>query len=162
MLRLQNNQDRLVVRLRKFLRSALVCVLDEIISPLRQDHLSTTRDVDLRQAGIDLALFVATTVVKDRSTRELGYVVVFDDATQRIKQEKIMAWREVASRIAHEIKNPITPIKLSAERLLRRFATRFEGDDHNVFDSCVRSILVQVDSLKNLVNEFGRFARLPS
>jgi two-component system nitrogen regulation sensor histidine kinase NtrY len=135
---------------------------DDIISTARTNRLNSTREIDLRPAGIEIALFVATTVVYNDDSQELGYVVVFDDATQRVKQEKILAWREVASRIAHEIKNPITPIKLSAERLLRRFSSRFDGDDKTVFESCVRSILVQVESLKNLVNEFGQFARLPS
>jgi len=75
--------------------------------------------------------------------------------------QRATAWREVARRIAHEIKNPITPIKLSAERMLRRFANRFEGDDRVVFESCVESILVQVDALRNLVNEFSKFSRMP-
>lgn len=135
---------------------------EDAMSSWQERSSVATRNVDLRQAGIDLALFVAITAVRNEDEDDLGVVVVFDDATQRAKQQRVMAWREVASRIAHEIKNPITPIKLSAERLLRRFANRFEGEDKDIFENCAKSILVQVDFLKDLVNEFGRFAKLPA
>lgn len=135
---------------------------DQVVGEGGVGMASATREIDLRSVGIDMALFVAVTAVRDEYKDDLGLVLVFDDATERVKQQRVMAWREVASRIAHEIKNPITPIKLSAERLLRRFVNRFEGDDRDVFEKCVESILVQVDSLKNLVNEFGKFARMPA
>jgi two-component system nitrogen regulation sensor histidine kinase NtrY len=98
----------------------------------------------------------------DENGQDVGVVVVFDDATQQIQAQRVAAWREVARRIAHEIKNPITPVKLSAERLLRRYGSQFQGEDHDVFTSCIETILVQVDSLRNLVNEFTKFSRLPS
>jgi two-component system nitrogen regulation sensor histidine kinase NtrY len=71
------------------------------------------------------------------------------------------AWREVARRIAHEIKNPLTPVQLSAQRLRRRYLDRFNDEDP-VFDECTRMIISQVDDLKNLVNEFSSFARMPA
>jgi two-component system nitrogen regulation sensor histidine kinase NtrY len=71
------------------------------------------------------------------------------------------AWREVARRIAHEIKNPLTPIQLSAQRLRKRYLDRFIDDD-KVFDECTNMIIKQVDELKNLVNEFSNFARMPA
>jgi two-component system nitrogen regulation sensor histidine kinase NtrY len=71
------------------------------------------------------------------------------------------AWREVARRIAHEIKNPLTPIQLSAERLRKRYAHLLHGDGA-ILDKCTNTIIQQVDELKNLVNEFAQFARLPS
>jgi two-component system nitrogen regulation sensor histidine kinase NtrY len=71
------------------------------------------------------------------------------------------AWREVARRIAHEIKNPLTPIQLSAQRIRRRYLDRFSDED-NVFDECTQTIINQVDDLKNLVNEFSNFARMPA
>jgi two-component system nitrogen regulation sensor histidine kinase NtrY len=71
------------------------------------------------------------------------------------------AWREVARRIAHEIKNPLTPIQLSAQRLRRRYAARLGGDGA-VFEECTRTIIQQVDELKALVNEFSTFARMPA
>ena len=71
------------------------------------------------------------------------------------------AWREVARRIAHEIKNPLTPIQLSAQRLRRKYINKFDADDL-VFDDCTNVIIKQVDELKNLVNEFSNFARMPA
>ena len=91
-------------------------------------------------------------------------MVVFDDYTQPVKVQRMVAWREVASRIAHEIKNPLTPIQLSAQRIRRRFRQRVEADpdDVKVFDECVDAITSQVDGLKLLVDEFSNFARLPT
>jgi two-component system nitrogen regulation sensor histidine kinase NtrY len=91
----------------------------------------------------------------------MGTVVVFDDLTQLLKAQRMAAWREVARRIAHEIKNPLTPIQLSAQRLRRRYLDRFASDD-TVFDECTTMIIKQVDDLKNLVNEFSSFARMPA
>lgn len=91
----------------------------------------------------------------------MGTVVVFDDLTHLIKAQRMAAWREVARRIAHEIKNPLTPIQLSAQRLRRRYLERFSQDD-TVFDECTSMIIKQVDELKNLVNEFSSFARMPA
>ena len=99
--------------------------------------------------------------IADESGEDLGTILVFDDATEQVKLQRIAAWREVARRIAHEIKNPVTPIKLSAQRLLRRFPGKFTGEDLEVFESCLQTILKQVDSLRDLVNEFSKFARLP-
>ena len=71
------------------------------------------------------------------------------------------AWREVARRIAHEIKNPLTPIQLSAQRLRRRYGAQLRSDGA-VFDECTRTIMQQVEELKTLVNEFSTFARMPA
>lgn len=75
--------------------------------------------------------------------------------------QKMLAWREVARRVAHEIKNPLTPIKLNAQRLVRRFADRFQEDEAQVFRVCTDAILEQVESLTSLINEFASFARMP-
>jgi len=75
--------------------------------------------------------------------------------------QRMEAWREVARRIAHEIKNPLTPIQLSAERLRKRYAKLLEGNGA-ILDKCTSTIIQQVDELKKLVNEFSHFARLPS
>ncbi len=101
------------------------------------------------------------TTLRDENQEFLGTVVVFDDLTHIIKAQRMAAWREVARRIAHEIKNPLTPIQLSAQRLRRRYLDRFNDDD-KVFDECTRMIVTQVDELKNLVNEFSNFARMPA
>jgi two-component system nitrogen regulation sensor histidine kinase NtrY len=104
---------------------------------------------------------VNVTTLKDESNEFVGTVVVFDDLTQLLKAQRMAAWREVARRIAHEIKNPLTPIQLSAQRLRRRYLDRFTADD-TVFDECTTMIIKQVDDLKNLVNEFSSFARMPA
>ncbi|HKX51248.1 MAG TPA: ATP-binding protein, partial [Candidatus Binatia bacterium] len=84
-----------------------------------------------------------------------------EDITQIQKVQRMEAWREVARRIAHEIKNPLTPIQLSAERLRKRYAKLLQGDGA-VLDKCTTTIIQQVVELKNLVNEFSQFARLPT
>ncbi len=96
-----------------------------------------------------------------------GYVVVIDDLTELLRAQKAAAWQEVAQRIAHEIKNPLTPIRLSAERLLRhasrRTETTAEGDEFpGVVSECARLIGQEVESLRSLVDEFSRFARFPA
>ncbi|NLV25281.1 MAG: HAMP domain-containing protein [Deltaproteobacteria bacterium] len=111
--------------------------------------------------GNSLTLLIHITTLKDDSGTAIGTVIVFDDLTQLIKAQRMAAWREVARRIAHEIKNPLTPIKLSAQRLRRRYLDRFQ-EGETVFDECTEMIIKQVDELKVLVNEFSSFARLPS
>jgi two-component system nitrogen regulation sensor histidine kinase NtrY len=81
--------------------------------------------------------------------------------TEIVKVQRMEAWREVARRIAHEIKNPLTPIQLSAQRLHKRYAERLK-DDGALFEECTRTIVTQVEELKTLVNEFATFARMPS
>ena len=93
-----------------------------------------------------------------------GFVLVVEDLTDVVKAQKATAWREVARRLAHEIKNPLTPIQLSAERISRNMERLSHIDDRTtgVVRECVDSIIGEVDSLKELVDEFGRVARLPS
>jgi len=91
---------------------------------------------------------------------ELGTVLFLEDVSQLAKVERMEAWREVARRIAHEIKNPLTPIQLSAERLRRQLAKRSDGDAKLV-DECTRTIIGEVEDLKRLVSEFSAFARMP-
>jgi two-component system nitrogen regulation sensor histidine kinase NtrY len=86
--------------------------------------------------------------------------VVFEDLTQLQRAERAAAWREVARRMAHEIKNPLTPVQLSAQRLQRKYGDKL-GEDGSVFKECTQTIIDQVEVLKNLVNEFSRYARMP-
>ncbi|HXT53163.1 MAG TPA: ATP-binding protein [Candidatus Eisenbacteria bacterium] len=91
----------------------------------------------------------------------LGVMLFLEDITQIQKVQRMEAWREVARRIAHEIKNPLTPIQLSAERLRKRYA-RVLVEDGAILDKCTATIIQQVEELKKLVNEFSQFARLPT
>ena len=103
---------------------------------------------------------VATALVGESGASE-GVVLVFDDVTPLIRAQKVAAWREVARRLAHEIKNPLTPIQLCAERLRRHFSTAPPAAKALV-DECTETIVGEVESLKGLVDEFSQFARMPS
>jgi len=89
----------------------------------------------------------------------IGALLFFEDVTELLKVQRMEAWREVARRIAHEIKNPLTPIQLSAQRLRKRYAKELGG---SVLDECTKTIIAEVEVLKNLVSEFAHFARLPA
>jgi two-component system, NtrC family, nitrogen regulation sensor histidine kinase NtrY len=125
----------------------------------KQDTIS--RQVTLPLKETNLTILFNLTILRDESGEFMGTVVVFDDLTNLIKAQRMAAWREVARRIAHEIKNPLTPIQLSAQRLRKRYLTRFEAEDR-VFDECTAVIIKSVDELKTLVNEFSSFARMPA
>jgi two-component system, NtrC family, nitrogen regulation sensor histidine kinase NtrY len=103
---------------------------------------------------------VAAALVGEGGAPE-GVVLVLDDVTPLIRAQKVAAWREVARRLAHEIKNPLTPIQLSAERLSRHFAAAPE-QAKAIVDECTTTIVGEVESLKMLVDEFSQFARMPS
>jgi len=90
-----------------------------------------------------------------------GYVVTFDDITALISAQRQAAWAEVAKRIAHEVKNPLTPIRLSAERLSRKYAAQV-GDERETFQKIVGTIIRQVDTIGRLITEFSAFARMPA
>jgi two-component system nitrogen regulation sensor histidine kinase NtrY len=90
-----------------------------------------------------------------------GFVVTLDDITDLMAAQRRSAWADVARRIAHEIKNPLTPIQLSAERLKRRFGPRVEAEDRKVFDQCTETIVRQVGDIRRMVDEFSGFARMP-
>lgn len=115
----------------------------------------------LHHDGQAFTLLVTATPLTDEHGDLLGGVCFFEDVTQIIRVERMEAWREVACRIAHEIKNPLTPIQLAAQRLQRRFAPQL-SDPQGVFNECVQSITYEVDAIKKLVNEFSTFARLPT
>jgi two-component system nitrogen regulation sensor histidine kinase NtrY len=117
--------------------------------------------VKLSREGHVVSVLVTGTRLTDDRDELLGVVCFFEDVTQIVRVERMEAWREVARRIAHEIKNPLTPIQLAAQRLHRRFAPQVTADA-DVFEECVRSISREVDAIKKLVNEFSTFARLPT
>lgn len=121
-----------------------------------------TGQLELAKIGLDVSIIVNAVHVQDAQDVDLGFVIVFDDALEKIRSQRVIAWREVARRIAHEIKNPITPIKLNAQRLVRKFHDNFSGEDQDVFRGCMETIITQVDSLRDLVNEFSKFSKMPS
>jgi two-component system nitrogen regulation sensor histidine kinase NtrY len=138
----------------------------EIASKFTEMHQITKQPTMQRQVrslvgNRLMTLLVTVSILHDEEGQYMGIVVVFDDLTELEKAQRMAAWREVARRIAHEIKNPLTPIQLSAQRLRRKYLQRFAGDG-KVFEECTRTIINQVDELKLLVNEFSNFARMPA
>lgn len=125
-----------------------------------QDHKieSLQKELRLNVQGEAIPLQMNLSILKDEKGEEVGKILVFDDMTPIVNAQRAAAWTEVARRIAHEIKNPLTPIKLSAERLQRKFGGSITDP---AFAECTTMIVKQVDGLKNLVNEFSNFARLP-
>ncbi len=117
------------------------------------------RPLRLERDGQEVALLVAGTRLRDEAGHAQGIVLFLEDFTHLLRVQRMEAWREVARRIAHEIKNPLTPIQLSAQRLRRRYAAQLREP---AFDECTRTIIQQVEELKQLVNEFATFARMPA
>ncbi len=115
----------------------------------------------LRHGKESVALVTATTQPGEEGEPS-AIILFFEDVTHHTQVERMNAWREVARRIAHEIKNPLTPIQLSAQRLRKRYATMLGPEEGAVLEECTRTIDGQVEQLKALVNEFSRFARLPA
>ena len=137
-------------------------ILDNFLTQLEQSGKSTIqRPLRLSVGKETFSLLVNITQLEDEAHIPLGYVLVFDNLTQLEKAQRIAAWREVARRIAHEVKNPLTPIQLSAQRLRKKYLYSIDGDTE-VFDLCTQTIINQVEELKRLVSEFSSFARMPS
>ena len=97
----------------------------------------------------------------DDSAARGGYVIVFDDISALLTAQRDAAWGEVARRLAHEIKNPLTPIQLSAERMRRRYLQQMEGEDAQILDRATYTIVQQVEAMKAMVNAFSEYARAP-
>jgi len=118
-----------------------------------QDQVTITRNGRERNLSVRI-----TSEQSGESDR--GYVVTLDDITELVAAQRTSAWADVARRIAHEIKNPLTPIQLSAERIRRKYG-KVIGEDRGVFDQCTDTIVRQVDDIRRMVDEFSRFARMP-
>jgi len=109
--------------------------------------------------GRPRSFLITVSALRDDAGQHMGIVMVFDDLTELEKGQRMAAWREVARRIAHEVKNPLTPISLSAQRLKRKYSKQI---GEAVFEECTQTIIDHVDLIRNLVNEFSSFARFPS
>ncbi len=105
-------------------------------------------------------LFVFITSLRDSKKKYIGLLVVFDDVTDIIEAQKALTWQDAARKIAHEIKNPLTPIKLSTERMMKKWENK-DGDFEQAFRQSTKTIIREVDSLKNLVDEFSKYGKMP-
>jgi two-component system nitrogen regulation sensor histidine kinase NtrY len=134
--------------------------LDEMMKTARdgtqrlvQGQITITRD------GQERNLSVRVSAEQTSQSRD-SYIITLDDITELVSAQRTSAWGDVARRIAHEIKNPLTPIQLSAERIRRKFG-KVITEDKVVFDQCTDTIVRQVDDIRRMVDEFSRFARMP-
>jgi two-component system nitrogen regulation sensor histidine kinase NtrY len=135
--------------------------LQEMVHGIRLKDLgSVGREVWATVKGKRLLLKVSIMGLRDDVSGYLGLLVVFDDLTDMIKAQRALAWQEVARRMAHEIKNPLTPIKLSTERMLKKWEQK-DSDFGQVFERSTKTIIREVDSLRGLVDEFSRFGKMP-
>jgi len=126
-----------------------------------QNREYVEEQIELRVEENTLTLLVNIQVLRDIDRKYLGLVIVFEDLTQMIKTQKVAAWREVAQGIAHEIKNPLTPIQLNTQRLRKKFYEDKESFQR-VFEESIDIISQEVEGMKDLLSEFQRFARMPA
>ncbi len=139
----------------------LVEVFPELadIMATAQSGAGTQDQVTISRSGRERNLSVRVTSEQSGQSKH-GYVVTLDDITELVAAQRTSAWADVARRIAHEIKNPLTPIQLSAERLRRKYG-KLIGEEDGVFAQCTDTIVRQVDDIRRMVDEFSRFARMP-
>jgi len=156
-----NKDDFLMKDFRTTLRQEHRTIIENFLHELEDSGKPTIqRPLRLSLGREKFSLLVNITKLFDETGSSIGNVLVFDNLTQLEKAQRIAAWREVARRIAHEVKNPLTPIQLSAQRLRKKYLYTLEGD-REVFDLCTQTIINQVEELKRLVSEFSTFARMP-
>jgi two-component system, NtrC family, nitrogen regulation sensor histidine kinase NtrY len=157
----------------KLIEKAESEVLDHPLSevlPELDDMMKTAREgtqklvqgqITINRDGHERNLSVRVSAEQTSQSRD-SYIITLDDITELVSAQRTSAWGDVARRIAHEIKNPLTPIQLSAERIRRRFGrTVTEAKDKEIFEQCTDTIVRQVDDIRRMVDEFARFARMP-
>jgi len=134
--------------------------LDEMMKTARESTQRLVQgQITINREGHERILSVRVTAEQTSQTRD-SYIITLDDITELVSAQRTSAWADVARRIAHEIKNPLTPIQLSAERIRRKFG-KVITEDKAVFEQCTETIVRQVDDIRRMVDEFSRFARMP-
>jgi two-component system, NtrC family, nitrogen regulation sensor histidine kinase NtrY len=134
--------------------------LDEMMKTAREGTQRLVQgQITINREGQERILSVRVTAEQTSQTRD-SYIITLDDITELVSAQRTSAWADVARRIAHEIKNPLTPIQLSAERIRRKFGKSIT-EDKAVFEQCTDTIVRQVDDIRRMVDEFSRFARMP-
>jgi two-component system, NtrC family, nitrogen regulation sensor histidine kinase NtrY len=134
--------------------------LDEMMKTAREGTQRLVQgQVTILRNGQERNLSVRVSAEQTNQSRD-SYIITLDDITELVSAQRTSAWGDVARRIAHEIKNPLTPIQLSAERIRRKFGKAIT-EDKAVFEQCTDTIVRQVDDIRRMVDEFSRFARMP-
>ncbi|MCJ7498982.1 ATP-binding protein [bacterium] len=137
-------------------------LIDGMLGELREEGVARIRrEIPIVVRGTPLILFVTVSVMEDAPGKKIGTVFVIEDMTMLVNAQRKAAWSEAAKRIAHEIKNPLTPIQLSAQRIRRRLIGRLDEADDRVLREGTDAIVREVDAMRHLVDEFSQFARLP-
>ena len=130
-------------------------------SHLGEEDLDWREQIELLSDAGKRVLMCACTALPNDSGKAPGVVLVFDDITTLLQAQRDAAWGEVARRLAHEIKNPLTPIQLSAERMRRKFLGQMNEQDAQILERATHTIVAQVDAMKQMVNAFSEYARAP-
>jgi two-component system nitrogen regulation sensor histidine kinase NtrY len=138
----------------------VIPALAPVVERAQASRRGSIRDQIEIGSGPDYRTYQVQLTREGTMTEAKGFVVTLDDITDLLSAQRTGAWADVARRIAHEIKNPLTPIQLSAERLRRRYASKL-ADDFEVFDKCINTIIRQVGDIGRMVDEFSSFARMP-
>jgi nitrogen fixation/metabolism regulation signal transduction histidine kinase len=136
--------------------------VDAVTRHLSQGDSRWQEEIALLGTGGHQVLMCRGTVLGGTGKRAGGLVIVFDDVTTLIQAQRDAAWGEVARRLAHEIKNPLTPIQLSAERIRRRYLASMDEEEAELLDRATHTIVNQVDAMKKMVNAFSEYARAPN
>ncbi|OIR02522.1 sensor protein kinase WalK [mine drainage metagenome] len=152
--------DQMIVR-QTALEGFFLAIADNLQSDSLQPSSLQKNDMQT-QVELTNAQGKQILVVRGTPLPDGGYVVVFDDATTMIQAQRDAAWGEVARRLAHEIKNPLTPIQLSAERMAHKFHHKLDAADAKILKRSTETIVNQVDAMKKMVNEFSEYARSPA
>jgi two-component system, NtrC family, nitrogen regulation sensor histidine kinase NtrY len=135
--------------------------LDAVKTRLGAENLDWREQIELQGDSGKHVLMCACTALPNDIGAPAGVVLVFDDITALLQAQRDAAWGEVARRLAHEIKNPLTPIQLSAERMRRKFLGSMNPQDAQILERATHTIVAQVDAMKQMVNAFSEYARAP-
>lgn len=134
-------------------------IVTDVVSSMTSHSVQVLqKEIQISINGKHILFSMTVSSLQGKGGNELGKIVVFDDLTPMVSAQRAAAWTEVARRIAHEIKNPLTPISLAAQRLQKKFGDQISDV---AFSDCTKMIIDQVDGLKTLVNEFSQYARMP-
>ncbi|MBX9822809.1 MAG: PAS domain-containing sensor histidine kinase [Afipia birgiae] len=140
--------------------SEIVPELDELMATARSSAQRLLQgQIEINRDSVERNLSVRVSSEQTGQSNE-SYIITLDDITELVTAQRTSAWADVARRIAHEIKNPLTPIQLSAERIRRKFG-KVITEDRPIFDQCTDTIIRQVDDIRRMVDEFSKFARMP-
>ena len=155
--------ELLKINLDQYIGKTLESTIPEMAKLLKKarerNNLIHREEININRDG-QLFTFIVSATAEQLNGEVIGHVITFDDITDLLSAQRMAAWSDVARRIAHEIKNPLTPIQLSAERLKRKYLKEINSDK-DTFTNCTETIIRQVEDLHRMVDEFSSFARMP-